>query len=210
MYMDLASIENSALSEAILQASSYIRNGGIVAFPTETYYGLAVDPFNEKALHRLFEFKKRPSSKPILTLIERVDQLAQLVDFIPSQYQRLIDEFWPGPLTLIFPAKQDLSFVLTGGTATVGVRISSNPIAQSLVSKCGFPVTATSANLSGEKPASSPEEVREQFGSSLDFIIEGGETPGGSGSTIIGTDGEGLTVIRSGVIKTSQLVGKCP
>lgn len=193
------------LTETIKQASSIIREGGVVAFPTETYYGLAVDPFNEKALQRLFELKKRPSSKPILALINSLEQLPLLVESVPGQYQELMEQFWPGPLTLIFLAKIGISTILTGNTHTIGVRISSNPIAHKLVSCSGMPITATSANLSGDKPASSPAEVRHQFGDLLDMIIDGGTTLGGYGSTIVGLAANSLKVIRSGVIPASSL-----
>ena len=116
-----------------------------------------------------------------------------------------MDQFWPGPLTLIFPAKVGVSPILTGDTETVGVRISSNPIAQTLVSHCGIPITATSANLSGSKPASTSAQVRHHFGNQLDMIIEGSTTPGGSGSTIIGMESDKLKLIRSGVIPASKI-----
>jgi len=194
------------LTEKIEQAAALIRKGGVVAFPTETYYGLAVDPFNEKALQRLFTLKQRSASKPILTLVNTPEQLYLLVSAIPEQYRLLMDRFWPGPLTLIFPAQNDVSTILTGGTKTVGARISSNPIARLLVEKCDGPITATSANLSGIRPASSPSKVRQQFADQLDMIVEGGATPGGSGSTIVGIVGNALTTVRQGIIPHSTLV----
>ena len=205
--MSCSALLNDSLAEAIRLAASSIKKGGIVAFPTETYYGLAVDPFNEKALQRLYELKKRPSSKPILTLVNNQNQLSLLVRSVPVQYNALMEQFWPGPLTLVFPAKPGVSSILTGNTATVGVRISSNTTAQALVTGSGIPITATSANLSGQKPASCPDEVRQQFGDQIDMVIDGGATPGGKGSTIIGTIHHKLVLIRSGVIPGSVLGG---
>ena len=196
---------NESLTATIRLASSIISKGGIVAFPTETYYGLAVDPFNEKALQRLFDLKNRPSSKPILTLINNPEQLPLLTHSIPSQYQSLMDRFWPGPLTLVFTARPAVSAILTGNTSTVGVRISSNQIAQALVDCFGAPITATSANLSGLNPASCPDEVKQQFGGQLDLIIDGGTTLGGSGSTIVGIDANRLKIIRPGVVTGVRL-----
>nr|MBF0221089.1 threonylcarbamoyl-AMP synthase [Desulfobulbaceae bacterium] len=203
--MGSAVLSDGCLPETIIRAAAVIQAGGVVAFPTETYYGLAVDPFNDEALQRLFEIKKRPFCKPILVLINTYKQLPLLVDSIPVQYQNIMEQFWPGPLTLIFPAKAGVSTILTGNTDTVGVRISSNPVAQRLVASTGIPITATSANLSGENPASSPSEVRQQFGEQLDMIIDGGMTRGGCGSTIVGFAAKSLQIIRAGVISASRL-----
>jgi L-threonylcarbamoyladenylate synthase len=192
--------------DMIKRAAALIRNGGVVAFPTETYYGLAVDSFNEKALHRLYALKQRPSCKPILTLINTPEQLHLLARAVPGQYRILMGHFWPGPLTLIFPANKNVSAILAGGTDTVGVRISSNPVAQLLVETYGRPITATSANLSGFRPASSPAEVRQQFGDQLDMVLDGGPTPGGCGSTIVGIVGGVLAVVRQGVIPGEAII----
>lgn len=183
-----------------------IRQGGVVAFPTETYYGLAADPFNQSALKLLFSLKQRDYTKPVLTLVAVTEQLSLLARDVPDIYSSLIKRFWPGPLTLIFPAQDILPILLTGRTGTVGVRISSHPAAQALVKLLQGPVTATSANISGHKPAIDAQEVRRQFGSSLDYIVDGGRTPGGSGSTIIGQEAGSLKLIRAGVIPFEQLL----
>ena len=196
---------SDSLVDTIRSAASCIVNGGVVAFPTETYYGLAVDPFNEAALQRLFALKRRPSAKPILTLIQNQGQVSLLACSIPQNYQALMDQFWPGPLTLIFPARTDVSVILTGSSNTVGMRISSHPIAQFLVECCGKPVTATSANLSGFEPASCRDQVWRQFGDQVDMIIDGGDTRGGGGSTIVGTVDNRLTLVRSGVLPVAHL-----
>lgn len=189
----------------LAKAAAIITDGGLVAFPTETYYGLAVDPFNEQALARLFKVKQRPAAKPILALIDTRDQLRQLTDQVPRQFSSLMDQFWPGPLTLLFPAAASLSLILTAGTGTVGVRLSSHPIARELVRLTGRPITATSANLSGWTPATSPQEVCAQFGTRLDGVVQAGNTPGGRCSTIVGISAEGLALIRDGVIPFSDI-----
>lgn len=178
-----------------------IHEGGVVAFPTETYYGLAVDPFNSAALARLFELKNRSFDKAVLVLVHDQGQLPQLVEQVPSVFRPLLDVFWPGPLTLVFPARPELSPLLTGGTGTIGVRVSSHAVAARLLSSLGTPVTATSANISGREPATNAAQVKAQFGSAVDFILDGGETPGGKGSTLVGcgTDGHCL-LLRDGVI----------
>lgn len=185
---------------AILQA------GGIIAFPTETYYGFAVDPFNPLALNNLFSVKQRDISKPILTLADDRQSLLLLAREIPPVYEPLIEEFWPGPLTLIFQAKLNLPTLLTAGTSTVGVRQSSHPFARQLLRAFGRPLTATSANISGQAAASDAQEVKAQFGSRIDMVFDGGRTPGIAGSTIVGMSGGSLKLIREGAIPFAEIL----
>jgi L-threonylcarbamoyladenylate synthase len=192
---------STTLSSAELaRALAVIKAGGVVAFPTETYYGLAVDPFSRQALSRLFALKRRPPDKPVLTLIDKEEQLSLLASHVPDLYRPLMRAFWPGPLTLVFDAVPDLPVILTGYTGTVGVRISSHPIARQLVAAAGQPLTATSANYSGQLPALTADEVVDQLGLDVDLILQGGSTAGGSGSTIVGLAETGLVELRPGVI----------
>jgi L-threonylcarbamoyladenylate synthase len=183
------------------RAVACLQGGGIVAIPTETSYGLAVDPFNERALRSLFLLKRRELHKPILVLVNNVSQLDMIVAAVPVEYKSLMDTFWPGPLTLIFPGRQDLSPLLTGGTGTVGVRISSHPIAAKLCDLWGGPITATSANISGSSPANSAEEIHTIFASHIDCILDGGKSPGGICSTIVGIQNKSLKLMRAGKIE---------
>lgn len=196
-----ASIPPPELEHAV----AVIRNGGVVAFPTETYYGLAVDPFNKEALSRLFALKRRPPDKPVLVLVQEQGQLSLLAKSVPPVYQPLMRSFWPGPLTLVFEALDDLPVILTGYTGTVGVRISSHPFAQQLVDACGHPLTATSANFSGQPAAVTAQEVVAQLGPDVDFVMDGGATPGGRGSTIVGLQEERITLLRAGVIPFEEI-----
>ncbi len=189
-------VSESAYSRAI----DAIRRGGVVAFPTETYYGLAADPDCEEAVKRIFNLKGRRWDKPLLLLIEKIQQLQMVADSIPWRYQPLIDNYWPGPLTLIFPAKDSVNKMVTAGGGSVGVRISSHPVARELVARMGKPLTATSANISGRQPAESAREVELFFGTSLDMILDGGLTTGGLCSTIVGLQDDKLTVFRQGQI----------
>lgn len=188
----------------IQEAATVIRQGGLVAFPTETYYGLAVDPFNEAALAKVFSLKQRPESKPLLTLINHQDQLYLLAAAIPACLVPLM-ELWPAPLTLVFPANKALSERLTAGTGTIGVRISPHPIARQLVALCGHPVTATSANLSGMPPAHTAQEVMAQFPRGIDYILDGGRTAGGAGSTLVGCVDGRPVLFRRGVLPPESL-----
>lgn len=190
--------------EDLATACAILRNGGVVAFPTETYYGLAVDPFNREALARLFALKGRSAAKPVLLIIDNPSQLSTLVTEIPAPLAPLMEKFWPGPLTLVFPGLASLPGMLTGGLGTIGVRISSHLVARRLVRAFGGPITATSANLSGHPAASSADGVREQLGAGVDMILDGGETPGGLGSTILGCRDGGILLLRNGVISFSE------
>lgn len=181
-------------------AVEHLRQGHIVAFPTETYYGLAVDPDNQPAVERLFALKNRPVDKPLLLLIENTTQLSSLVASIPPHFGPLMERYWPGPLTLVFPALGSVNPKITAGSKTVGVRISPHPLAGQLVQKFGKPITATSANLSGKAPAKSALEVSLMFGKDIDFILDGGETTAGLCSTIIGVKESQLFVIRQGEV----------
>jgi L-threonylcarbamoyladenylate synthase len=188
------------------RAVAVLNSGGVVAFPTETYYGLAVDPFNPLALNHLFTLKQREISKPILTLVDDRESLLVLVQSVPAVYSALMDTFWPGPLTLIFQAKLNLPALLTAGTSTIGVRQSSHPFARQLLRAFGKPLTATSANISGRSAAIDAYEVKAQFGSKIDLIFDGGKTPGIGGSTIVGLEGDKPRLIREGVIPFAEIV----
>jgi L-threonylcarbamoyladenylate synthase len=186
-------------------AASLLRAGGVVAFPTETYYGLAVDPFNPRALERLFFVKQRPRKLPILVLVAGMDQLPLMTGKVPAVYRRLIDCFWPGPLTLVCPALPSLPPQLTGNTDTIALRHSPHETANALIVSFGGPITATSANITGFPAAVTAEDVARIFDSEIDLILDGGPTPGGSGSTLVGIDKGTLFCIREGKIGFSAV-----
>jgi len=198
---------NKPLAEEVKKAVLVLEQGGIVAFPTETFYGLAVDPFNEQALSELFKLKGRPVHKPILVLIQSENQLAGLASSIPDLYRPLMQLYWPGPLTLVFPALATLSTALTGTDGRgIGVRISSHAVARDFGQLWGRPLTATSANLSGRPAARTAAEVQQFFGAGVSYILDGGQTPGGMSSTVVGIAQGQLELIRAGVIDFSSLV----
>ncbi len=187
------------------RAVATLREGGIVAYPTETFYGLAVDPDNARAVKLLYSHKRRDPAKPLSLIIANRTSLARYVRFIPSSYEVLMDHFWPGPLTLIFPAKHDTSPRLTGDGRTLGIRISSNPAATHLCTMFNAGITATSANLSGQKPCVSAEEVRTELGSLCDYILDGGTVKGGPSSTMVEERDKRMTVVREGAVSASSL-----
>lgn len=197
----VGSSESNIIGASFDKALSCLEEGRVISFPTETYYGLGVDPFNETALEKLFTIKRRDKNKAILVLIGDVGMLSQLAEDIPRNYLPLMKKHWPGPLTLLFPAQKQLSHLLTGGTDTIGVRISSCSVVQNFFKLWSKPITATSANLSGELPAENAKQVFNIFGNNVDYIFDGGATPAGLCSTIIGCTGKGLSLVRRGQVK---------
>lgn len=189
----------------IEEARSVLEAGELVAFPTETFYGLGADAFNKHAVERVFSAKKRARTKPLLVIISRKEQLSDLVTEVPKAASKLMDAFWPGPLTIIFKAKKNLPALLTCETGTVGIRISSHPVAQALGGAFGRPLTATSANISGGKSPSTAQDVYEQLGNEIEIILDGGRTIGTTGSTIIDVSISPPRLIRDGAIPFSHI-----
>jgi L-threonylcarbamoyladenylate synthase len=189
----------------IQRISQVIFRGGVAAFPTETFYGLGADAQNEEALEKVFRLKGREENKPLLLLIGKREWLSGFVRNVSPIAQRLIEEFWPGPLTLVFEASSHLSNLLTADTGTIGVRLSPHPIAQALVQAVGRPITATSANLSGQPSATLASEVFRYLGKRIDAILDGGQTAGGLGSTVLDVTGPIPKIIRPGIISPKQI-----
>jgi len=193
-------------TELLDQAVQILMQGGVVAYPTETFYGLGVDAKNEKAVERLFSIKGRDFRNPVPVIIGDVSGLDQAVTEIPAVGRELIGRFWPGPLTLIFEASPIIPSRLTAGTGKIGIRVSSHPIARLLARKLGSPLTSTSANRSGQRECITAREVLENLGDDLDLIIDGGETPGGKGSTILDITRTPPVILRTGVIDNFQFL----
>ncbi len=186
-------------------AVKILSEGGVIAYPTETFYGLGVNAFNAAAVERLVKLKGRPGGKPISVIIKDACVLKTVAREVPPEATRLIKRFWPGPLTIVFKAVDGLPEALTGGGATIGVRVSAHPTAGRLAAELSVPLTATSANPSGEPPPVTPEEVLSYFGSGLDAIIDGGRLPGKSASTVVDVTGEEPKILRAGAIDPEEL-----
>jgi len=182
-----------------------LERGGTIVYPTETVYGLGADATSENALQRLAALKERERGKPIAVLVSSREMLEQIVAAVPVAAARLIDEFWPGPLTLAFPAKGGVSAVLTGGSGTVAARISSHPIAQALVERLGKPLTSPSANPAGAPPPLEIETARAYFGAAVDTYLDGGALPGGSASTVVDCSTESPRLVREGRISAAAI-----
>jgi L-threonylcarbamoyladenylate synthase len=186
--------------KVITESLKVLKNGGIVAYPTESFYALGVLATDERAIKKLYELKKRPSEKPLPIIVGDMDTLKSIVKYIPSQAEDLMKRFWPGPLTLIFEAQDNLPALLTGNTGKVAVRIPGDSFALYLARASKFPITATSANISARPPAERADEVINYFGDNVDLIIDAGKTPGGKPSTIVDVTVIPPRVLRKGII----------
>lgn len=188
------------------QAAAILKKGGVIAYPTETFYALGADASNAQAIARIFEIKGRSFKSPIALIAGSENDLAQITDQIPDGARILMSVHWPGPLTLVFAAiTSPTASLLSAGTGKIGVRISSHPIAQALAHGLGVPITATSANRSGQKECITAGEVAAEIGPFLDMIIDGGPTPGGKGSTFLDVTQDPPYMLREGAISRKDL-----
>ncbi len=187
------------------KAAGILRSGGLVGYPTESFYGLAADAANETAIHRLFFVKKRKPGKPVLLLIPAVECLARYAAHVSETAERLISAFWPGGLTLVFQAQKDVSTLLTAGTGKIGIRLSSHPDAKALTQAFGAAITGTSANISGVPPCNTPDSVLRALGKEVEMILDGGKTPGQKPSTVLDVTHSPPTLLREGLISKEML-----
>ena len=189
----------------IRTAVDILKQGGVVAYPTETFYGLAADCLCEKAISRLFDIKGRSFNSPIALIGSSDSDLDLITESIPETARQLMQVFWPGPLTLVFLASSVIPPRLTAGMGKIGIRISSHAIAQALAWGLGHPITATSANLSGREECIQAQAVLHQIGTQLDMIIDAGSTAGGQGSTIVDITATPPTILRQGAVSETQI-----
>jgi len=186
--------------EKIAAAVAVLRGGGVVAYPTETFYGLGADATNEAAIEKIFAIKGRTFNNPVAVIVAGEHDLLPLVSEIPENARILMQRFWPGPLTLIFWAAPAVSSRLTAGTGKIGIRISSHPIAALLARELGAPLTATSANRSGEPENADAAGIASSLGALPDLIVDGGATPGQPGSTILDVTAFPFRILREGAV----------
>jgi L-threonylcarbamoyladenylate synthase len=179
-------------------AASVLRAGGLVAFPTETFYGLGAHALDDAAVARAFRAKGRPADKPLLVLVDSLAMVDRVAGEVPRPARRLMDRYWPGPLTLVLRAHPDLPEALTAGTGTIGVRLSSHPVARGLVAALGGPVTAPSANPHGAPSPRTADEVIAGLATRVDLVLDGGPTPGGPASTLLDLTRTPPVVLRAG------------
>lgn len=189
------------------RAAGVLRGGGLVAFPTESFYGLAADIRIEEAIAKLFTAKGRSPDQPVLLILPSMESVNEYAENISQSARTLMDRFWPGGLTLVFEAARTVNPMLSAGTGTIGLRLSSHPLATGLAGSLGAAVTGTSANPSGRAPACAAEEVYGSLGHCLDLILDGGMTAGGLGSTILDVSGDTPRMLRQGQVDRESLEG---
>jgi L-threonylcarbamoyladenylate synthase len=185
---------------ALADAAAVLESGGVVAFPTETFYGLGVAALDAAAVRRLFALKGRPESRPVLVLVDdpaRIDRIALLT----TSARELIARHWPGALTLVLAARPNVPTELTAGTGTIGVRQPGHPVPRALAAAVGGPITAPSANLTGEPPPSTADDVLRVFDGKIDLVLDGGPTPGGLPSTVLDVTSDPPRVLREGAVR---------
>ena len=195
--------------ENIEKAAKAIINGDIIAFPTETVYGLGADGLNPTAVAKIFEAKKRPSFNPLILHISSRDQLKELVNIESDIVYKLINNFWPGPLTLVLPKKKIVPDIVTAGNPTVAIRMPQHPVAKSLIEMCDRPIAAPSANRFGLLSPTTAKHVEKQLGNRINIILDGGQSNVGVESTIVEVTKNKVMLLRHGGISLEQLQEVC-
>jgi L-threonylcarbamoyladenylate synthase len=206
LILNLGLFLHSMMSQNIEQAVAILKAGGLVAFPTETVYGLGGDASNPEAIARIFKAKRRPTNHPLIVHIGHVDQLTEWADPISPEALLLAQAFWPGPITLILPKKPHVRAELTGGQAAIGIRIPKHPIALQLLQGFGKGLAAPSANQFTHVSPTTARAVQEELGTAVDLILDGGDCEVGLESTIVDlTDPKAPTILRPGMISEADL-----
>jgi tRNA threonylcarbamoyl adenosine modification protein (Sua5/YciO/YrdC/YwlC family) len=196
---------DSPESHIIEYAAGFIKRGEVVGIPTDTFYGLSVDPFNLSAIEGVFRAKGRPETKALPILVNSQEQALTLVREVPDSFLELANKFWPGPLTLVVEATHRLPLKVTGNTGRVALRWANSNVVTQLISAAGGPITGTSANLSGYPSCSNAGQIVEQLGNRLPLILDAGDTRGVVASTIVRLDGNEWRVVREGAIPDEEI-----
>jgi L-threonylcarbamoyladenylate synthase len=203
--VEVGNLEDKASRAAIARAAEIVRGGGTVAFPTETVYGLGANALDAAAVAKIFAAKERPGWDPLIVHIDDRAQLATVASEVSQDAERLMEAFWPGPLTLLLPRHPRVPEVVTAGLARVGVRMPAHPVTRALLVAAGVPVAAPSANRFGRTSPTSADHVAEDLEGRIDAILDGGETTHGVESTVVDVRAEDCVIFRPGVITLEQL-----
>ena len=196
---------NHIKDEELKEAASILRSGGLVAFPTETVYGLGGNALDEDAARKIYAAKGRPSDNPLIAHVSCVEEVAPLVKEIPEAGRKLMEAFWPGPLTMIFPKSEKVPYGTTGGLDTVAIRMPDDPVANRLIALAGVPVAAPSANTSGRPSPTTADHVWQDMNGRIEMIIDGGPVGIGVESTIVDVSSAVPSVLRPGAITMEML-----
>ena len=192
--------------DTIGKAAASMKKGGLVVFPTSSFYGLGTEAFNAEAVDKVFRVKNRDPQKPVLILVASLADVATLVRSIPKTAMRLIEAFWPGGLTLVFHAADLLPSNLTGYTGKVGIRLASHPVASALITAMGGPITGTSANLSGKGSCTTVAEIDRHIKDQVDLVLDAGKLAGGKGSTVVDVTQDPPKILREGAVGPEKVV----
>jgi tRNA threonylcarbamoyl adenosine modification protein (Sua5/YciO/YrdC/YwlC family) len=202
---EILKLENASLEYALEYTVRLILGGKVVAFPTDTFYGLGADPFNLAAISEIFRIKGRTAGRPIPLLVDSIEQAADVAQDPPKLFFTLAEKFWPGALTLVVPASARIPLKVTANTGKVGLRWPLAPFVVALIAAAGRPLTGTSANLSDHDSCSTADEVDCQIGDVLPLILDGGLTRGGLASTVVELNGDKGRIVRQGGVPESEL-----
>ncbi|MEC8957866.1 MAG: L-threonylcarbamoyladenylate synthase [Nitrospinota bacterium] len=187
----------------IAETQKILEGGGVIAFPTDTFYGLGANPYNTKAVDKIYSIKGRDPEKPLLLLIDSLTKLDGLVEEISEAGTKLIESFWPGPLTMLFKPKHTIPKNIT--TGLIGIRQPGNSLTRKILAGLNYPLTAPSANISGEDPATTAEQVKDRLGNKVDLILDSGICRGGKPSTLLDTTQIPVRLIRAGAINFKSI-----
>ena len=201
----MAEILDAAVPSAIRQAAACIQAGGVVAFPTETVYGLGADALNERAVAQVFAIKQRPAFDPLIVHIAQVDAVPRYASGIDGRARMLMQRCWPGPLTLVLPKQPVIPDLVTAGLGTVGLRMPAHPVALSLLHAAGTPIAAPSANPFGYVSPTTAQHVQDTLGEKIELILDGGPCPVGLESTVCALSGEEAVVLRPGGLSVEEI-----
>ncbi len=197
-------MDAGVLEARIAAAAAVLRRGGLVVYPTETFYGLGALAREEEALERLARAKLRPEGKPLPLLAADLTQVVE-VALLEGRAARLAARFWPGPLTLVLPARPGLPAEITAGTGTVGIRVPGSALARALARAAGGALVSTSANPSGGPPPARVDDLEPGLRGAVDHVLDGGPTPGGRPSTVVAVDGEAVRLVRAGAVSFERV-----
>lgn len=191
--------------EKLIEVGKAINIGKVVIFPTETVYGIGTNALREDACNKIYEIKKRPQNKPLIVLISNLEMLRDLVEEISPLERKLMNVFWPGPLTIIFKKKKGISDIVTGGQNTLAVRLTSNKITQELIEQAGVPIVAPSANVSGEVTGTKIDIIKKELGDKVDYILDYGDIDSDIPSTLVKVENDLVMILREGKITKDEI-----
>lgn len=207
--IDAGDLDDSVSRQSIRQAAEILRAGGTVAFPTETVYGLGANALDPQAVAKIFAAKQRPNWDPLIVHVADASMVADLTLQVPGKAQRLMEAFWPGPLTLLLPKSERVPGIVTAGLRRVGLRMPAHPVASALLQAARLPIAAPSANSFGRTSPTRADHVAEDLDGRIDAILDGGETTHGVESTVVAVSDEGCVVYRPGVVTLDQIRAVC-